>query len=144
MELKHGRTEEEWDELVSVAFAYLKKKAGRGSTVTYTELNLELKESTGQEAFNFEHPEGRNAIGDLLGDVAEKSYDENNVLLSAIVMYGNENKPGQGFFNLARSMGLLAADATPEEKEAFWLGQYNAAIDAYSSKRRGRKRNLKN
>lgn len=135
----HGRDPEQWQELVSAAVTSLKRTARLGRSSNYTDLNREISASTGQPGFDFSSPEGRNAMGDLLGYVVEQTYNEHpeqKVMLSALVMYLNENKPGSGFYNLAISMGLLPRDASPEKKEQFWIDQYNAVLALYSSKKR--------
>ena len=121
----HGRTTEQWEELIAVASDFLKKVARLKRITTYTDLNRELEAKASQPSFDFSSPEGRNAMGDLLGDV---------VMLSALVMYLNENKPGAGFYNLAVYLGLLAPDASSEEKEEFWVEQSRAVYSAYAKK----------
>ena len=131
----HGRTPGQWQDLVSAAVKSLKRTARLKRSTDYTSLNREINTNTGQPGFDFSSPEGRNAMGDLLGDVVEQTYPEHQVMLSALVMYLNENRPGSGFYNLAVMKDLLPRDASPELKEKFWIDQYNAAIAAYSSKR---------
>lgn len=127
----HGRSWEEWQALVDAAFDHLKRKARLKRTSNYTDVNRAISESTGQSEFDFTNPEGRNAMGDLLGEVVERSLEDSGVMLSALVMYLNENRPGAGFYNLAQSKGLLDKEATPDEKEAFWIDQCNKAYEAY-------------
>lgn len=139
----HGRDPGTWQDLVSAAAESLKKTARLGRDTTYTNLNRDISEKTGQPGFDFSSPEGRNAMSDLLGHVVEKTYPEHQVMLSALVMYLNENKPGPGFYHLATTMGLLSREASLEEKDAFWFAQYNKAIEAYGSpkSRHPRRRN---
>lgn len=133
----HGRTTEQWEELIAVASDFLKKVARLKRITTYTDLNRELEAKASQPSFDFSSPEGRNAMGDLLGDVVMRTYDERpgqKLMLSVLVMYLNENKPGAGFYNLAVYLGLLAPDASSAEKEEFWVEQSKAVYSAYAKK----------
>ncbi|MGC2865690.1 hypothetical protein ACMG4H_12650 [Corynebacterium glutamicum] len=143
MENIHGRDLGTWQDLVSAAVESLQETARIGGKTTYTDLNREISEKTGQPGFDFSSPEGRNAMSDLLGHVVEQTYPEHQAMLSALVMYLNENKPGPGFYHLATTMGILSREASPEEKEAFWFTQYNKAIEACGSpkSRHPRRRN---
>ena len=73
---RHGRTPEQWQQLVDVATKSLTRKAELNRLSSYTELNRDIAAKTGQPGFDFSSPEGRNAMGDLLGDAVEKTYPD--------------------------------------------------------------------
>jgi len=73
----YGRTEHEWQELEQAGWEFLKARAAehRGDTahdptVSYSDGNTELAARTGQPAFNFGQPDGRAAMGYLLGRIS--------------------------------------------------------------------------
>lgn len=127
----HGNTDEQWQDRLDAAVESLKKVAQLGRQTNYTALNLDITRITGLPPFNFSTQGGRTAMADLLGDVVKVTYPEHQVMLSALVMYLNENKPGVGFYNLAVHMGILDDDASESAKERFWIDQYNKALDSY-------------
>ena len=45
-------------------------------------------------------------IGDLLGEISTSEHQQGRPLLSAVVIHRDNNMPGQGFFTLARELGL--------------------------------------
>lgn len=62
-----------------------------------------------------------NRIGAILGAVSENEVHQNRPMLSAIAVTV-EGKPGGGFFNFARELGLLES-GNPDEEQAFWTKQ---------------------
>lgn len=133
----HGRSTEQWEELIAVTADFLKTVAKNKQRTTYTDINREIETETSQPSFNFASAEDRNAMGDLLGDIVMRTYDEHpghKLMLSALVVYAQENRPGIGFYNLAVYLGLLAAGATELEKEKFWYDQINNVHSAYAKK----------
>lgn len=140
MEMRYGRTNEQWQELINAASESLKRTAKLRRDTNYTALNHEICRATGQSAFDFANAADRAAMGELLGDVVDATFDEHEVMLSALVMYIDQNRPGPGFYHLAASRGLLDADATPTQKEKVWIEQFNRAIDAYGRTRRNPRR----
>jgi hypothetical protein len=66
-----GRTELEWDELEAAGWDLL-----LSCTVlltTYSDLNRDLSQVTGQPAWDFGNPADRNAMAHLLGRLADRS-----------------------------------------------------------------------
>ena len=57
-------------------------------------------------------PAHRKRIGEILGTISEKSFDEHGVMLSVLVhrKSAGQTKPGVGFFELAKGMGLDTSD----------------------------------
>jgi hypothetical protein len=52
-------------------------------------------------------------------------------MLSALVQYLTENDAGSGFFELAKSLGLLPPNADADKRLEFWQGQVKAVIAYY-------------
>jgi hypothetical protein len=127
----HGRSEEQWEELVGTCERWLKDVASRGRVTTYTETNAVLARRTGQPPFNFESEHDRAAMGELLGTVVDATLDEDGVMLSALVHYLNHNDAGPGFYTLAALRGLLPAGASADERLVFWTSQVDACHRKY-------------
>lgn len=77
----------------------LKEVAKNGDLITYGEIaplaNL-----------NMENPDDRNKIAHILGDISKYENEQGRPLLSSIVVLAGIGYPGEGFFNLARELGL--------------------------------------
>jgi hypothetical protein len=48
----------------------------------------------------------RNKIGEILGEISTYEHDHGRPMLSAIVVLAGIGYPGEGFYNLARHLGL--------------------------------------
>ncbi|MFJ1758297.1 hypothetical protein [Kitasatospora sp. NPDC088134] len=121
-----GRDELEWNELVEAAREFLIEVAARRGGTTYGELSAELVARTGLPGFDFSRPDGRAAMGHLLGLVVERDASENpDLMLSALVGYAGGNDAGSGFYQLAQERGLLSKGASKDERMAFWVRQTN-------------------
>lgn len=137
MSERYGRTADEWQELIDATANFLIERARLRKDTSYTELNAVLAQRTGHKMFDFSNPADRGAVGHLLGAVVEQTYDEEHpVMLSALVTFLNEKKPGQGFFDLAMHRGLLPRGASEEEKDAFWYQQMDTAFTIYRRRKR--------
>lgn len=78
----YDRTESQWEELEAVGWELLLDSA---STLTdYTELNHDLVRATGQPAWNFHRADHRAAMGELLGRLADRSFAECGLMISAL------------------------------------------------------------
>jgi hypothetical protein len=83
--------------------------------------------------FNLEHD--RAAMGELLGRLVDRSYIETKdqpsgrLMISAIVMFLNENGVGGGFYRKAASLGLIASERmSADAKFDFWVRQMTAVV----------------
>lgn len=66
---------------------------------------------------------GNNAAkeaGQLLGEISEETHKMGLPMLSALVVSTGKQRPGGGFYVLANWVGKIPADATEQQKEAFW------------------------
>jgi hypothetical protein len=118
-ELAYGRPESEWGELGDACLDFLVERARVGLT-NYTDLNRELVRRTGLAAFDFGQAADRAALGHLLGLVADRTFADTGLLISALVTYRHGDSPAAGFFSLAAEHGLIPAAATAFEREKFW------------------------
>lgn len=135
----YGRTEDEWDALVEESIGLLKEQARLQRITSYSDLNVALARR-GHRPFDFEQRSDRTAMGSVLGRVSHRSFDEDGVMLSAIVVYIDQNDAGPGFYNLGVQLGLLPSIATADDKLAFWSGQVAKVHGKYARTPRRRQR----
>jgi hypothetical protein len=119
----HGWPDEEWRALVDETRRFLLERARLERSTSYTELNATLKERTGRACFDFARAEDRANMGHLLGEVSKDAVAAGQPMLSAIVIYLNENDAGSGFYQLAQDLGLLSASPSATAKLEFWVDQ---------------------
>jgi hypothetical protein len=129
-ELAYGRPESEWDELENACLDFLVERARVGLT-NYTDLNRELVGRTGLAAFDFGEAADRAALGHLLGLVADRTFADSGLLISALVTCLRGDGSAAGFFGLAAEHGLISATATALEREAFWSGHVRSVQERY-------------
>ena len=74
-------------------------------------------------------------MGELLGRLVDRSYIETKeqlsggLMISAIVMFLNENGVGDGFYRKAASLGLIASERmSADAKFVFWARQLTAVV----------------
>ncbi|MBN1451643.1 MAG: hypothetical protein JW963_11560 [Anaerolineales bacterium] len=60
-------------------------------------------------------------LGIILGEISEDEVRKGRPMLSAMAV-GVSGEPGEGFYTLAKELGLLQDDS-PEEKRQFWEEQ---------------------
>jgi hypothetical protein len=132
MSSRWGRGDSDWDTLVDETARFLKEQARLRRTTSYTELNSVLARRTGLPAFDFGIDRDRAAMGALLGEVAEAHLTEVGAMLSAIVIYLNENDAGLGFYRFATHLGLLKTGATAAQKTGFWVSQVQRVHDHFA------------
>lgn len=114
--------------MVDAGRQFLANVARRGRLTTYTELCQVIRQRTGTEIDTGEY-----ALNWLLGDISGSAIGETDgALITSLVTYLDDNRPGEGFFMLARSQGLLpAGSSTQQEKDDFWAAQVAAVHRAY-------------
>ena len=64
---------------------------------------------------DMENPAHRDRIRQILGKISTYEHQNGRPMLTAIVVYRQANIPGPGFFELARHLGLLAANGDEVE-----------------------------
>lgn len=134
----YGRTPAEWTTLVDGCIRFLREQAALGRTTNYTEVNQTLQRRHGARRFDFDLDSERAAMGHLLGLAVDEEYEATGLMISSIVLYLNENDAGPGFFTKAAEVGLLAPNASPNERQAFWVEQVRAVHEHYRTPPRGR------
>lgn len=71
-------------------------------------------------------------MGALLGEVAQEQLVAAGAMLSAIVIYLNDNDAGPGFYRFATQLGLLPAGASSSQRMDFWVGQVQMVHDHFA------------
>jgi hypothetical protein len=97
---------------------------------TYTELCQVLRQRCGTDIDT-----GESALNALLQDISVATLPRTDgALITALVTYLDDNRPGEGFFALARDRGLLPQGSLPRtEADTFWaeqVGRIHAAFRA--------------
>lgn len=57
-------------------------------------------------------------VGWMLGEISEDEHANGRPMLSALAL-SNSGKPGEGFFGIAATLGLLPEGSSPAEKDSF-------------------------
>jgi hypothetical protein len=65
-------------------------------------------------------------MGELLGQLSERSFSRAGLLISVLVQYLNANDAGPGFYEFAQRKELLKPRASQDEKLVFWVGHVKA------------------
>lgn len=68
--------------------------------------------------------EDRDEISRLLGEIAVFEHGEGRPMLTALVVHkGDDNNPGEGFFDIAKSLGIYDGSRDPINRLKFWVNQ---------------------
>jgi len=95
------------------------KEVAREKTLTnYTEIGLLV----GLEPHN-------PILWAMLDDINHHEHQEHRPMLSAVVIVQAENKPGSGFFECARNLGVFQGG----DELTFWVKALNRVWDYWSS-----------
>ena len=113
IEFRHGFDEDVWNQAKSEATAILRKRAKRGNPITYSDLCDQMS------IIRLEPHDTR--LAHLLGQISSEEHAVGRALLTALVVHKHDLQPGDGFYNLAESLGIAFKD-----REAFWLEQIEA------------------
>jgi hypothetical protein len=130
----YGRSEADWRQLVAEGQDHLEDLAAHRADTTYGEMNTELSRRTGLRPFDLDQAQERKAMGELLGEISDASYEENGVLISALVHH-QDGGPGGGFYDFAERKGLIPAGLRQLARWEWWIGHVTAVHNAYSRKR---------
>ena len=101
--------------------------SGHGETVSYGELCDEMRKRNLIEL----EPHGT-PFAALLGQINVIEHDEENPLISAVVVNRDTKQPGVGFWNIARDLDLSPGE-TEDEREAFWLSSLKACHERWKT-----------
>jgi hypothetical protein len=94
---RYGRAGAEWEALEAADWEFLVGQARLGRTTSYTEMNTVLARRTGVREFDFDLDGERHAMGELFGQLSERSFSQARLLISVLVQYLNANDAGPGF-----------------------------------------------
>jgi alkylated DNA nucleotide flippase Atl1 len=70
-----------------------------------------------------------NQVGWILGEISEDKHLAGRPMLSAVAV-GVSGEPGEGFYKLAKDMGILG-EISVEEQRKFWKKQREAVYEAW-------------
>ena len=90
----------------------LQECAKQGLQTTYSEI-------APLAGLNMDNPADRNRIAQILGDISTYEHEHGRPMLSALVVLAQEGRPGDGFFKLARSLGLYDGHTDMQDLEFF-------------------------
>lgn len=62
-------------------------------------------------------------VGEVLGNIVQNEAQFGRPMVSAVAVSQTNNRPGKGFYGLAEENGLIAPDASEEDKRAFWQAE---------------------
>jgi hypothetical protein len=130
---KYGRPPDDWDRLRETGEGFLIERARLGRDTSYTEMNTVLVGRTGLAGFDFDLERDRAAMGHLLGLIVKQNRPVTERMISALVLYLNENDAGPGFYALARELHELRKGATKQQKWEFWVAEVGLVHDYYRS-----------
>ena len=97
----------------------LKHVARRRTVVHYSEI-------APLAGLDMQLPYDRKQLGDLLGDISTYEHRHGRPMLSAVVVHAEDGRPGKGFFQLARLLGLLHKSG---DDEVFFAGELQRVHD---------------
>jgi hypothetical protein len=89
-------------------------------------MNTVLARRTGVREFDFGLDGERRPMGELLGQLTERSFARAGLLTSVLGQYLNANDVGPRFYELAQRKKLLRPRASQDEKLIFWVSHVKA------------------
>ncbi|HEY6428626.1 MAG TPA: hypothetical protein VIX84_15495 [Acidimicrobiales bacterium] len=123
---RFGYGAEAWDRMVEVGLDFLKEKARLGTT-TYTEFCTVVSR---RSAYTIEP--GDYAVRYLLGDISRQTFKSHQCPITSIVVYLDDNRPGDGFFRLGQELRVLPrGPLSQRRKEQFWLDERRRTSAAF-------------
>ena len=95
--------------------------AKSGKLVTYSDLATPL-------GLDLSNESDRNTLTMYLREIAiyEQSCDR-PMLTSLVIHKSGDNDPGEGFFSIAKELGLYSGSRRSEDRALFWVGQVSGA-----------------
>jgi hypothetical protein len=139
-----GYTGDEWERLITATDEWLTEKIPTTfrELPHYSDVNRAVPGSIGLPRFDLDDNHGRNGIGELLGSLNDRLWDEARCLVSSVVVHkGDLTSPiGNGFYTYSRKFDLDPG-RTRAEQDEFLLRQQIAAVRFWTARRtaRGRK-----
>ena len=117
----HGFSEHDWNVAKEEARQAMIAVARRRGTIPYSDLVRKITRCS------LERNDPR--LAHMLGEISSEEDEGGRGLLTAVVVHkGGDERPGPGFFELARSLGHEIAD-----RELFWIQEVRKVHDAWST-----------
>ncbi len=99
------------------------KEVARTATVTYYSAIAPLA------GLDMDSPNDRYKIGAILDDINQHERELSRPMLSAVVVHKDTLMPGQGFFTLARALGLFIGN----DRDKFYIQELRKVHDYWAS-----------
>jgi hypothetical protein len=99
------------------------KEVAQRSTVTY------YSDIAPMADLDMNLPNDRFEIGVILDDINRHERELGHPMLSAVVVHKESLKPGQGFFTLARSLGLFVGN----DEDKFYIQELRKVHDYWAA-----------
>lgn len=115
-----GHSPDRWDKAKAEAWTILERIAkAKGKPIFYSELNRKIT------AISFQ-PDGHD-FHNMLGQLSEESDQDGKGLISALVVHKDgDQRPGNGFFTLAKALGRDTSD-----QETCWIAELERVYRAF-------------
>jgi hypothetical protein len=114
-----GHSQDRWDKAKGEAWTILARIAKtKGKPIFYSELNRKIS------AISFQ-PDGHD-FHNMLGQLSEESDQDGKGLISALVVHKEDERPGNGFFTLAKELGRDVSD-----REKCWIAEVDRVYGAF-------------
>jgi len=99
------------------------KEVARAGTVTY------YSDIAPMAGLDMSSPNDRYEIGVILDDINQREREFGRPMLSAVVVHKESLMPGQGFFTLARALGLFIGN----DRDKFYIQELRKVHDYWTS-----------
>lgn len=120
---RHGFPESDWQKALEEARQAMIRRARVPRTISYSELVSEIR------SIKLEAHDAR--LSHMLGVIAEEETQAGRGMLTVVVVHkSGDQKPGPGFYEMARKLGHAVVD-----QEAFWVDELNRVHRAWSAKK---------
>ena len=117
----HGFSEHDWNAAKEEARQAMIAVARHGDVISYSDLVRKITRCS------LEPTDPR--LAHMLGEISSEEDEGGRGLLTAVVVHkGGDERPGPGFFELARSLGYEIAD-----RDRFWIQELRKVRDAWST-----------
>ena len=131
---KFGRTEQEWDEIVTSCVRILEETAARRDLIPYSGLAAQITDELSISPPIDHHFELSYILGDAVLLGFEPWPDPKTApLLSAIAVYKDAKEPGSGHAKLAKELGRKIRPGVEAEFD-FWWREVQQLHDHYAAK----------
>ena len=120
---KHGFAESDWQAAKEEARQAMIRRAKVPRTISYSELVSEIR------SVKLEPHDAR--LSHLLGLIAEEESQAGRGMLTVVVVHKTgDQKPGPGFYEMARRLGNAILD-----EEAFWVSELKRVHSSWAAKK---------